>query len=84
MWIDETGKVVRMAPGELPVPILRERMQRELTSELRLRQTVERKRKVQALRTAISLTYDFDYEPSPEEIKTRGFVVQTENPQHTN
>jgi hypothetical protein len=75
MWIDQTGKVVRMAPGELPVPILRERMQRELAGELRLRQTVERKKKVQALRSAINLTYEFDYEPSPEEMRGRGFIV---------
>jgi hypothetical protein len=65
-----------MAPGELPVPILRERMQRELAGELRLRQTAERKKKVQALRTAINLTYEFDYEPSPEEIQARGFSIQ--------
>jgi len=76
MWIDKAGKIVRMAPGELPVPILRERMQRELAGELRLRQTAERKKKVQALRTAINLTYEFDYEPSSEEIQGRGFSVQ--------
>lgn len=76
MWIDKAGKIVRMAPGELPVPILRERMQHELAGELRLRQTAERKKKVQALRSAIDLTYEFDYEPSPEEIKGRGFSVQ--------
>jgi hypothetical protein len=81
MWIDNAGKIVRMEPGELPVPILRERMQRELVGELRLRQTAERKKKVQALRTAIDLTYDFDYEPSPEEIQGRGFVVHGSNPE---
>ena len=47
----------------------------------RLRQTGERKKKVQALRTAINLTYEFDYEPSPEEIKARGFVVRRFNPE---
>jgi len=81
MWIDDTGKIVRRAAGELPVPILRERMQRELAGELRLRQTVERKKKVRALRSAINLTYEFDYEPSPEEIKARGFVVHGSNPE---
>jgi hypothetical protein len=30
---------------------------------------------VQALRSAIDLTYEFDYEPSPEEINGRGFIV---------
>ena len=30
MWIDKTGKIVRMTPGELPVPILRERMHNSL------------------------------------------------------
>jgi hypothetical protein len=79
MWIDKAGKIVRMAPGELPVPILRERMQRELAGELRLRQTVERKKRVQALRSAINLTYEFDYEPSPEEIEGRGFIVHNFN-----
>lgn len=81
MWIDQAGKIVRMAPGELPVPILRERMQRELAGELRLRQTVERKKKVQALRSAINLIYEFDYEPTPEEIKARGLVVNYVNPE---
>jgi hypothetical protein len=68
MWMDKAGKIVRMTPGELPVPILRERMQRELAGELRLRQTVEREKKVQTLRSAIDLTYEFDDEPSPEEM----------------
>ncbi len=76
MWIDKAGKIVRMAPGELPVPILRERMQRELAGELRLRQTVERRKRLQALRSAINLTYEFDYEPTPEEIRARGLVVE--------
>jgi len=80
MWVDMAGKIVRMTPGELPVPILRERMQSELAGELRLRQTVERKKRVQALRSAINLTYEFDYEPSPEEIKGRGFIVHNINP----
>jgi hypothetical protein len=80
MWIDKAGKIVRMAPGELPVPILRERMQRELAGELRLRQTAERKKKVQSLRSAINLTYEFDYEPSEDEIKVRGFIVHGINP----
>jgi hypothetical protein len=64
-----------MAPGELPVPIVRDRMRRELGGELRLRQTVERKKKVSALRSAINLMYEFDYELTPEEIKARGLVV---------
>ncbi len=76
MWIDKAGKIGRMAPGELPMPILRERMQRELAGELRLRQTVERRKRVQALRSAINLTYEFDYEPTPEEISARGLVVE--------
>jgi hypothetical protein len=75
MWIGKAGEIVRMAPGELPVPILRERMQRELAGELRLRQTIERRKRVQILRSAINLTYEFDYEPSPEEIKGRGLIV---------
>ena len=79
MWIEKTGKIVRMAPGELPVPILKERMQRELAGELRLRQTAEREKKVHALRSAIELTYEFDYEPSPEEIRRRTFVVHNFN-----
>jgi hypothetical protein len=79
MWIDKEGKIVRMTPGELPVPILRERLQRELVGELRLRQTVERKKRVQALRSAINLTYEFDHEPSPEEIRERGFIVHNFN-----
>ena len=79
MWIDQAGKIVRMAPGELPVPNLRERMQRALAGELRLRQTVARKKKVQALRSAINLTYEFDYEPSTEEMRGRGFIVHNFN-----
>ncbi len=80
MWLDETGKIVRVAPGELPVPILRERMHRELAGELRLRPTIERKKRVEALRSAINLTHEFDYEPSPEEIEGRGFIVHNFNP----
>lgn len=79
MWMDETGKIVRMAPGELPVPILRERMHRELICELRLRQTAERKKKVRALRVAIELSYEFDYEPGAEEIARQAIVVHQSN-----
>jgi hypothetical protein len=79
MWTDARGKIIRMALGELPVPVLRERMQRELAGERRLRQTVERKKKVQDLRCAINLTYEFDYEPSPEEMKRQGFIIHNFN-----
>lgn len=81
MWADKTGRIVRMEPGELPVPILRDRTRRELAGELRLRQTVERKKKVSALRCAINLMYEFDYEPTPEEIKARGLVVNCISPE---